>query len=58
MVNYLRVNFLRAVRLVGLAAGKEVLLIAYWDGSDEAKGAAVYCRWLRKDGECEVCLLT
>ena len=38
--------------------GEEVLLIAYWDGNDGAKGAGVYCRWLRGDGMYKVHLLT
>ena len=43
--------------MIGLAAGEEVLLIAYWDGSDMVKGTAVFCRWLREDVIYEVHLL-
>ena len=54
MVSCPGVNFRRVVRLAGLAVGKKVLLIVYWDSSDVAKGVTVYCRCLREDGESKV----
>ena len=41
------IEFPRAVQPIGLVEGTEVLLIIYWDGSDAAKAAIIYCWWLK-----------
>ena len=57
LVNCPQITFPRLVGPIGLVAGEDVLLIIYWDSSDVAKAAVAYCRWLRGDGNYEVCLL-
>ena len=53
-----QIEFLRAVKPIGLAEGMEVLLIVYWGGSDTVKAAVIYCLWLKSDDAYEVHLLT